>query len=51
LQNCEEKIPTLDLTDYNEVELEYALYIISQVCDELAQENCVVIKITKIESE
>jgi hypothetical protein len=48
LQNCEEKIPTIDLTDFNEVELEYFLYIVSKACEELAKESCVLIKITRL---
>jgi hypothetical protein len=48
LQNCEEKIPTIDLTELNKVELEHFLLIVSKACEELAKESCVVITVTKI---
>ncbi len=50
MQNCEEKIPTIDLTESDEVEVEYFLCVVSQVCLELAAESCVAIKITKNET-
>ena len=49
MQNCEEKIPILDLTELNEIELNTFLLMISKACEELAKESCVVIKITKLE--
>lgn len=47
MQNCEKNIPTIDLTDLNEVEVECLLHIVSKTCKELAKESCVVITITK----
>jgi len=49
LQDCEEKIPTLDLTEFNKVELDYFLLIVSKACEELAKESCVIIKTTRLE--
>lgn len=49
LQNCDE-IPTLDFTNLEEAELEYFVYFITELCEEIATERPVTIKIIKNEN-
>jgi len=49
LQNCDE-IPTLDFTDLEETELEHLVYFITELCEEIATERPVIIKIIKNEN-
>lgn len=50
MQNCEE-MPTVDLTMLDRGNLESFVYVISEVCEVLAKENCITIKIIKKDND